>query len=79
VPLDAFAPWLLPAILRAASAAALSLSISSALDSSSARKKNQILKGLFLTGNSGGGRPTGARNNLSEDFLQTIAADFGAR
>jgi hypothetical protein len=27
------------------------VSISSALDSSSARKKNQILKGLFLTGN----------------------------
>jgi hypothetical protein len=35
-------------------------------------------KGRFLTGNSGGGRPKGARNKLSEDFLETLAADFEA-
>jgi len=34
--------------------------------------------GRFLTGNSGGGRPRGARNKLSEDFLQKLAADFEA-
>lgn len=38
-------------------------------------------QGRFLTGNSGGGRPKGARNKLSETFLETIAkhfADHGA-
>lgn len=32
--------------------------------------------GRFLTGNSGGGRPTGSRNKLTERFLDTIANDF---
>jgi len=32
--------------------------------------------GRFLTGNSGGGRPKGCRNKLSETFLNTIARDF---
>ena len=32
--------------------------------------------GRFLTGNSGGGRPRGARNKLAERFLDTIADDF---
>jgi hypothetical protein len=33
-------------------------------------------KGRFLTGNSGGGRPRGSRNKLTERFLDTIANDF---
>lgn len=32
--------------------------------------------GRFLTGNSGGGRPTGSRNKLGEQFLEKLAADF---
>jgi hypothetical protein len=32
--------------------------------------------GRFLTGNSGGGRPRGSRNKLTERFLDTIADDF---
>jgi hypothetical protein len=32
--------------------------------------------GRFLTGNSGGGRPKGSRNKLTERFLDTIANDF---
>src|ERR1700719_4521540 len=32
--------------------------------------------GRFLTGNSGGGRPKGSRNKISETFLETIAKDF---
>ena len=32
--------------------------------------------GRFLTGNSGGGRPNGSRNKLTETFLETIAKDF---
>lgn len=32
--------------------------------------------GRFLTGNSGGGRPRGSRNKLTERFLDTIANDF---
>lgn len=35
-------------------------------------------RGRFLTGNSGGGRPRGARNKLSEDFLEALAGDFQA-
>ena len=35
--------------------------------------------GRFITGNNGGpGRPKGARNKLSEAFLQTLADDFDA-
>ena len=33
-------------------------------------------KGRFLTGNSGGGRPRGARNRLSEGFVAAVAEDF---
>ena len=33
-------------------------------------------RGRFLTGNSGGGRKPGARNKLSEAFLEKLAADF---
>lgn len=33
-------------------------------------------KGRFLTGNSGGGRPKGARNKLGEAFVQALADDF---
>jgi hypothetical protein len=33
-------------------------------------------EGRFLTGNSGGGRRKGARNKLSEIFLDIIAKDF---
>ncbi len=33
-------------------------------------------QGRFLTGNSGGGRPNGSRNKLTERFLDTIANDF---
>ena len=33
-------------------------------------------QGRFLTGNSGGGRPKGAKNKLSETFLETIVDDF---
>jgi hypothetical protein len=32
--------------------------------------------GRFLTGNSGGGRPRGSRNKLTERFFDTIANDF---
>jgi hypothetical protein len=34
--------------------------------------------GRFLTGNNGGGRPTGSRNLLTETFLSAIADDFAA-
>jgi hypothetical protein len=33
-------------------------------------------KGRFLTGNSGGGRPKGARSKLGEEFLQALLKDF---
>lgn len=33
-------------------------------------------KGRFITGNSGGGRPKGARNRLTDTFLATVAEDF---
>jgi hypothetical protein len=33
-------------------------------------------KGRFLSGNIGGGRPKGARNQLSEDFLKKLQQDF---
>ena len=33
-------------------------------------------KGRFLAGNSGGGRPKGARSKLSEQFLAAMLADF---
>lgn len=33
-------------------------------------------KGRFLTGNSGGGRPRGSRNRLTDALLATIADDF---
>jgi hypothetical protein len=33
-------------------------------------------RGRFVTGNSGGGRPRGARNKLSEAFLEALYADF---
>jgi hypothetical protein len=33
-------------------------------------------KGRFLPGNSGGGRPKGARSKLSEEFLAAMLADF---
>jgi catalase (peroxidase I) len=32
--------------------------------------------GRFLTGNSGGGRPKGSRNKLTERFLDIISDDF---
>lgn len=32
--------------------------------------------GRFLTGNSGGGRPRGARNKLTESVLAIVALDF---
>ena len=32
--------------------------------------------GRFLTGNSGGGRPKGSRNRLTDTFLSAIADDF---
>lgn len=32
--------------------------------------------GRFLTGNSGGGRPKGSRNRLTEVFMSAIADDF---
>ena len=32
--------------------------------------------GRFVTGNSGGGRPKGARNKLGEAFLQALHDDF---
>lgn len=35
-------------------------------------------KGRFLTGNSGGGRPKGSRNRLTDTFLSAIADDFTA-
>jgi hypothetical protein len=33
-------------------------------------------QGRFITGNSGGGRPKGARNRLTEVFMSAIADDF---
>lgn len=33
-------------------------------------------KGRFLTGNSGGGRPKGARNKLGEQFISDLYADW---
>jgi len=41
-------------------------------------KPQQDEKGRFLTGNSGGGRPKGARNKLGEAFLQDILSDWQA-
>ena len=35
-------------------------------------------KGRFLTGNSGGRRPKGSRNRLTDTFLSAIADDFAA-
>lgn len=35
-------------------------------------------KGRFLSGNIGGGRPTGSRNRLTDTFLSAIADDFAA-
>lgn len=35
-------------------------------------------KGRFVTGNSGGGRPKGSRNKLSEDFVAKLYEDFTA-
>jgi hypothetical protein len=34
--------------------------------------------GRFLTGNSGGGRPKGSRNKLTDAFLSIIADDFAS-
>jgi hypothetical protein len=36
----------------------------------------QDAKGRFVTGNSGGGRPKGARAKLGEEFLKTMLADY---
>jgi hypothetical protein len=36
------------------------------------------VNGRFLTGNSGGGRPKGSRNRLTDTFLSAIADDFAA-
>lgn len=33
-------------------------------------------RGRFLTGNSGGGRPKGSRNKLTETLISTIVEDF---
>lgn len=33
-------------------------------------------RGRFLTGNSGGGRPKGSRNKLTDKFIATVAEDF---
>lgn len=33
-------------------------------------------QGRFITGNSGGGRPKGARNRLTEVFMSAIVEDF---
>jgi hypothetical protein len=33
-------------------------------------------KGRFITGNIGGGRPKGARNKLSEAFIEALRDDF---
>lgn len=33
-------------------------------------------KGRFVSGNSGGGRPKGARNKLGEEFIKALADDF---
>ena len=35
-------------------------------------------KGRFITGNNGGGRPMGARNKLSEQFIHDIYASWQA-
>lgn len=35
-------------------------------------------KGRFVTGNSGGGRPKGARAKLGEAFLKAMQEDFAA-
>lgn len=35
-------------------------------------------QGRFLTGNNGGGRKKGARNKLTETFIETIKEDFEA-
>lgn len=34
--------------------------------------------GRFLTGNKGGGRPTGSRNKFAENFLEAAAAEWEA-
>jgi hypothetical protein len=38
-------------------------------------KPQQDEKGRFLTGNSGGGRPKGSRNQLGEAFVADLYAD----
>ncbi len=39
-------------------------------------KPAQDEKGRFITGNSGGGRPKGSRNQLGEAFIADIYADW---
>ena len=46
--------------------------LASSADLSNARDK----KGRFLTGNSGGGRPKGARNKITNQFIEAVADDF---
>ena len=41
-------------------------------------KPQQDEKGRFLTGNSGGGRPKGSRNQLGEAFVADLYADWQA-
>jgi len=39
-------------------------------------KSERDARGRFLTGNSGGGRPKGARNKLGEQFLEDVYSDW---
>ncbi len=41
-------------------------------------KPAQDAKGRFLSGNSGGGRPKGSRNQLGEAFIADLYADWQA-
>jgi len=41
-------------------------------------KPQQDEKGRFITGNSGGGRPKGSRNQLGEAFVADLYADWQA-
>ncbi|MEM6899596.1 MAG: hypothetical protein AAF583_07500 [Pseudomonadota bacterium] len=41
-----------------------------------AKPKQDEKTGRFLTGNIGGGRPIGARNKLSEAFIEALHDDF---
>jgi hypothetical protein len=43
---------------------------------SSSDKMRDEKTGRFLTGNSGGGRPTGSRNKLGEAFIAALYGDF---